>query len=286
MLRDKLKFEVGDTPPLHTSACIAFMHVLLVFDAIIFIPNVLAKTTDIEPQTLGFITFAIIVVAALFTFLQSRGRFGVGAGFVLFSGSYSAFLLCSLDAVKMGWLPLLATMSLLTAPLVFLYTFFIRFFRHIITPAVGGVVILLIATAMVPIGLGLWAGEEASVTRLGIGAVTVLTLTLLMLFAPPSLRLWGPLLAMACGYGAAALTVELHFEHSARAAWFGLPHFFGLAGPGAGLGDRASAAAPGLRHGHGGEHDREYGQHHARAADLRAGLPAGVLRPGAERALL
>lgn len=222
MIRDKLKFEVGDTPPLHTSACIAFMHVLLVFDAIIFIPNVLAKTTDIAPQTLGFITFAIIVVAALFTFLQSRVRLGVGAGFVLFTGSYSAFLLCSLDAVKMGGLPLLATMSLLTAPLVFLYTFFIRFFRHIITPAVGGVVILLIATAMVPIGLGLWAGEAASVTRLGIGAVTVLTLTLLMLFAPPSLRLWGPLLAMACGYGAAALTGELHFEHSARAAWFGL----------------------------------------------------------------
>ena len=223
MLRDKLKFEVGESPPLHTSVCIAFMHVLLVFDAIIFIPNVLGKTTGMPPQTLSFITFAIIVVAALFTFLQSRVRLGVGAGFVLFTGSYSAFLLCSLDAVKMGGMPLLATMALLTAPVVFLYTFFIRFFRHIITPAVGGVVILLIATSMVPIGLGLWAGEAASVTRLGIGAVTVLTLTLLMLFAPPALRLWGPLLAMACGYGAAALTGELQFEHSVHAAWFGLP---------------------------------------------------------------
>lgn len=223
MIRDKLKFDVGQTPPPHTTVCIALMHVFLVFDAVIFIPNVLGKTTDIAPQTLAFITFAIIIVAAAFTFLQSRTRFGVGAGFVLFTGSYSAFLLCSLDAVKMGGLPLLATMTLLTAPVVFLYTSFIRFFRHIITPAVGGVVILLIATSMVPIGLGLWAGETASVTRLGIGAVTVLILTLMMLFAPPSLRLWGPLLAMAGGYGAAALTGELHFEHAAHAAWFGLP---------------------------------------------------------------
>ncbi len=223
MIRDKLKFEAGDSPPLHTTVCIAFMHVLLVFDAVIFVPNVLGKTTDMPPQTLAFITFAIIVVAALFTFLQSRTRLGLGAGFVLFTGSYSAFLMCSLDAVKMGGLPLLATMTLLTAPVVFLYTFFIRFFRHIITPAVGGVVILLIATAMVPIGLSLWAGETASMARLGVGAVTVLTLTLLMLFAPPALRLWGPLLAMASGYGAAALTGELHFAHSAQAAWFGLP---------------------------------------------------------------
>jgi xanthine/uracil permease len=111
---------------------------------------------------------------------------------------------------------------------VFLYTFFIRFFRHIITPAVGGVVILLIATSMVPIGLGLWAGGEASdsavtLARMGIGAVTILTLTLLMLFGCTALRLWSPLIAMATGYGAAFLAGELTFTHSANAAWFGLP---------------------------------------------------------------
>lgn len=79
MIRDTLKFDVGQTPPPHTTLCIAFMHVLLVFDAIIFIPNVLGKTTDIAPQTLAFITFAIIIVAAVFTFLQSRTRLGLGA---------------------------------------------------------------------------------------------------------------------------------------------------------------------------------------------------------------
>jgi len=124
---------------------LAFMHVLLVFDAIIFIPNVLGKTSGIEPQTLAFITFCSIITSAVFTYLQSRTKFGIGAGFVMFTGSYSAFLLCSVDAVKMGGLPLLASMTLLTVPIVFLYTYFIRFFRHIVTPAVGGVVILLIA---------------------------------------------------------------------------------------------------------------------------------------------
>lgn len=228
MIRDTLKFDVGQSPPLHLAVCLAFMHVLLVFDAIIFIPNVLSKTVGVEPETLAFITFCTIVISALFTFLQSRTSLGIGAGFLLFTGSYSAFLLCSVDAVKMGGLPLLATMSLLTVPVVFLYTFFIRFFRHIITPAVGGVVVLLIATAMVPIGLSLWAGEVApgatvSLARLAIGAVTVLTLTLLMLFGAPVLRLWSPLIAMGLGYAAAFATGELTFTHTRHGAWFGLP---------------------------------------------------------------
>lgn len=235
MKRDSLKFEANESPPLLTAASLAFMHVLLVFDAIIFIPNVLGKTAGIGPQTLAFITFGSIIVSAVFTYLQSRTRLGLGAGFVLFTGSYSAFLLCSVDAVKMGGLQLLGTMTLMTVPVVFLYTFFIRFFRHIITPAVGGVVILLIAVSMVPIGLGLWAGEPAadfSVTlgRIGIGGVTVLVLTVLMLFGCTSLRLWSPLLAMICGYAAAYFAGELTFVHSENAAWFGLPPLSGWPG--------------------------------------------------------
>lgn len=57
------------------------MHVLLVFDAVIFIPNVLGKTVGVEPRALAFITFATILNAALFTFLQSRTRLGIGSGF-------------------------------------------------------------------------------------------------------------------------------------------------------------------------------------------------------------
>ncbi|OIN98135.1 MAG: hypothetical protein AUJ49_13770 [Desulfovibrionaceae bacterium CG1_02_65_16] len=228
MIRDSLKYDANESPPLHLASCLAFMHVLLVFDAVIFIPNVLSKTVGVEPHALAFITFSSIITSALFTFLQSRTRFGIGSGFLLFTGSYSAFVLCSVDAVRMGGLPLLATMSLLTVPVVFLYTFFIRFFRHIITPAVGGVVVVLIATAMVPIGLSLWAGSlrpgaSPSFARLATGGVTVCSLTLLMLFGRPALKLWSPLIGMACGYGAAALTGLLDFDNTAGSAWFGLP---------------------------------------------------------------
>jgi NCS2 family nucleobase:cation symporter-2/xanthine permease XanP len=228
MQGNQLKFDVSEQPSFFLTLSLALTHVLLIFDGIIFVPNVLGKTAGLDHNALRFITFATILVAALFTFLQSRRKSRIGAGFILFCGSYSAFLACSLDAVNMGGLPLLASMSLLTVPVIFLYTYFIRHFRHIITPAVGGVVVLLIAISLVPIGLDLWAGApdtlpEVRFARLGVGGVTVLILTLLMLFGNGRLKLWSPILALLGGYGAALATGLLHFEHSAGAAWIGLP---------------------------------------------------------------
>ncbi len=128
MKRDLNKFAVDEAPAPHLVFVLALTHVLLIFDGIIFIPNVLGKSAAIGGESLHFITFATLVVSAVFTFLQTRTRRGIGSGFILFTGSYSAFLLCSIDAVTMGGLPLLASMSLLTVPVVFLYTFFIRCF--------------------------------------------------------------------------------------------------------------------------------------------------------------
>ncbi|MBG0777461.1 MAG: hypothetical protein H0S85_13635 [Desulfovibrionaceae bacterium] len=227
MQRDALNIAVDERPSAPLAAALGLTHVLLIFDGIIFVPNVLGKTAALSSDALQFATFATLAVAALFTFLQSRRRFGLGAGFILFTGSYSAFLVCTQDAVRLGGLELLATMTLLTAPLVFLYTFFIRFFRHIITPAVGGVVILLIAVAMVPISLDLWAGEPtaraAPMATLGVGGLTILVLTGLMLFGNAALRIWSPLLALACGCAAALAAGQLHMTRAAALPWFGLP---------------------------------------------------------------
>lgn len=228
MSNDQLRYEAAESPPLPLCLALALIHVLIIFDGILFIPNVLGKSQLIAGDTLRFITFGTLITASIFTFLQSRRPFGIGTGFILFTGSYSAFLICTLDAVKMGGVELLATMTLLTVPIIFLYTFFIRFFRHIITPAIGGVVILLIAVSLVPIGLEIWAGTgkttpDLTLVKLGIGGVTALLLTVFMLFGNVTLKLWSPVIALAGGYITSALFGQLHFTHTMAAPWFGLP---------------------------------------------------------------
>ena len=230
MVDDQLRFAVEEEPPVLLSLLLACTHVLLIFDAVIFVPNILGKVTDVPAATLQFATFCIILIAALFTYLQSWHKRGFGAGAILFTGSYSAFLACSIDAVNMGGLGLLAGMTLMSVPVVFLYTYFIRFFRHIITPAVGGVVILLIAISLIPLALDLWTGPAgiASGTmsaRFMVGGLTVTVLVLLMLFGNSTLRMWSPFLGLGSGYVAAACTGLLQLEHSSGAPWFGLPVF-------------------------------------------------------------
>jgi NCS2 family nucleobase:cation symporter-2/xanthine permease XanP len=230
MTEDRLRYDVDEEPPVHLAFVLACTHVLLIFDAIIFVPNILGKVSDVPHETLRFATFGIILIAALFTFLQSRHTYRFGAGAILFTGSYSAFLACSIDAVNMGGMGLLATMSILSVPIVFLYTYFIRFFRHIITPAVGGVVILLIAVSLIPLAVDLWTGEAGlprSVisSRFMVGGLTVAVLVGLMLFGRGAIRMWSPLIGVASGYVAAASVGLLELNHSAHAPWIGLPEF-------------------------------------------------------------
>lgn len=227
MRRDRLRYGVNDIPPWGVCILLAVVHVLLIFDGIIFVPNVIGKSLPVPRETIEFVTFGSIVVAALATWLQSRRPLGLGSGFVLFSGSYSAFLVCSLDAVRAGGFATLATMALLTVPLVFLYTFFIRFFRHIITPAVGGVVVMLVGLALVQIGMDIWGGDadgsgEAQL-RFLVGLATVAPLTLCMLFGGARLKMWSPLISLGCGYAVAGMAGMLDFGHTSQAAWFGLP---------------------------------------------------------------
>lgn len=232
----KALFRTGDVgkagaeePGWMLSFFLGLIHVSLIFDGIIFLPNMIGKSTGTPADQVAFVTFATLLVAAFGSFLQAfrPGRFG--CGHVLFMGSYSAFLACTLMAVDMGGLPLLATMTLLSAPVVFLYSYFLRFLRHIVTPAVGGVLIILVALSLMPIAIELWQGGDPAQPHFGsfrnylVGLVTMGILVIFMLFGSHRLRLWTPLLGIGAGCLTASLLGILTLEHVHHAPWFGLP---------------------------------------------------------------
>ncbi len=117
---------------------------------------------------------------------------------------------------------------MLSAPVEFLISYFFRFLRKIFTPAVGGVVIMLVAVTIIPITLGLWVGEEGSPgagsrANLLIGLATFLTILGCAIFGGKKLRQWGPLLGLGSGYVTAALFGQLEMTNFNAAGWFGLP---------------------------------------------------------------
>lgn len=225
----KIAYDVNENPPVWMSLFLGFTHVALIFDAIVFIPNIIGKTTGIPPEQVEYLAFTSIIIAAIAVLIQTLRVGSIGCGYVLFAGSYSAFLVCSLDAVNMGGLPLMAAMGILAAPMVFLYAYFLRYLRHIVTPVIGGTVIMLVAMGLIPIGLDLWMGGDTHLPSFGSGAsyltgtVTIVTLMVLMITGNRVIRLWTPIIGMGIGYLTAWSFGLLELTHFHNVPLFGLP---------------------------------------------------------------
>ncbi|SDB13046.1 nucleobase:cation symporter-2, NCS2 family [Desulfonatronum thiosulfatophilum] len=228
---DRILHAADDKAGWGLSLLLGLTHVSLIFDGIIFLPIMIGKATLTPPEQVAFVTFATIIVAALGTLIQTLRVGRIGCGFVLFMGSYSAFLACTLGAVRMGGLELMATMTLLSAPVVFFYSYFLRFLRHIVTPQIGGIMIILVALSLMPIAIELWQGGLpdrpgfGSASNYIVGVITMSALVLLMLFGNTTLRLWTPLLGLGAGCAAAWFFGILELEQAVSAPWIGLPQW-------------------------------------------------------------
>ncbi len=228
-VNNKLLFDAQDKPAWPLALVLGLTHATLILDGIIFLPNMIGKSTQTPAEQVVWVTFATLVVSGMCTLIQTLRVRSIGCGFVLFMGSYSAFLGCVLSAVRMGGVELMATMTVLSAPVVLFYAYFLRFLRHIITPRIGGVMIILVALSLMPIAIELWQGGDPAVPGFGnmphylTGAATLVPLLGLMLFGNTLLRLWTPLLAIASGCAAAWLFGLFHFSHFHASPWFGLP---------------------------------------------------------------
>jgi NCS2 family nucleobase:cation symporter-2/xanthine permease XanP len=151
-------------------------------------------------------------------------------------GSSAAYLAGSIATLQAGGFPLLATLSILVAPVEFLMAYFLRFLRHIITPVVGGVILLLVVLSLVPLSLHEWTGEQGQAfygtwQNFLAGLITLCVLLGLSLFGNKSQRVWSPILGLVAGLSAAwafglfnAPKAEMDFPWlgSFRGVWPGL----------------------------------------------------------------
>ncbi len=232
--RTNLLYAADENPPPWVSLILSAQHVLLMFTGIIMVPVIMAKSFDLSPEEVNYLVFASIMVTSVTTLIQTVRVGKVGAGYVLFMGTSGTYLACTLDAMAIGGLALVATLCLLSAPVEFLFAYFLRFFRKIVTLAVGGVVVMLVTVSVAPIGLEMWTGtpgtpEFGSVENLLTGLATFVPILFIAVLGRPRIRLWAPIIGTAIGYtvGWHAGLVDLSRFHSASV--IGLPD---LAWPG------------------------------------------------------
>ncbi len=180
------------------------------------------------PEGLEWVVFASLLVSGLSTILQARPVGPIGAGYPLYMGTSSAFIGVSAAAVATGGLSLLATLVVASSLVQFLFAARLSFFRRMITPTVGGTVIMLIAVNVFPVATDLLSSVPAGFDPTAVSAAfaafaAFAAITLVSLYARGASRLWAPLIGILVGCIVAAPAGMLNWAPLQNAAWFGLP---------------------------------------------------------------
>lgn len=224
--RHNLVYDVSEQAPLWLAVVLGVQHVMLIYSEVTLLPVIMGRQAGAPEEQILFASGAAGIACGISTLIQvvRFGRFG--SGYTLFMGSSAAYMAGSVAALKAGGFPLLATLGILVAPIEMLMASFLRFLRHIVTPAVGGTILLLVVLSLVPVGLYEWVGETHSAAHgsrehLIIGLSTMWILLGLSLFGTRSLRLWCPLLGLAGGLLVSWLTGLFSVEKLAAYPWIG-----------------------------------------------------------------
>ena len=226
--RRNIRFAVDEDPPTPLAAGLGFQVVILIIAGIILTPTIVMRGAEQPPGITEWAVFAGLVVCGITTMLHARpiGRFG--AGYTLFMGTSGAFIAISIDAVKAGGVPLLAALVIGAALVQFLFSHFLGQLRKIITPTIGGTIILLIAVTVFPVVFSLLntrpdGDETAAIAGPMMALFTFVSIMLISLFAKGQSRLWGPLIGVIVGCGVAVYYGAMDFSGFRAASWVGLP---------------------------------------------------------------
>ena len=147
----KIRYAVDEHPPHLLAAGLGFQVVVLILAGIVLTPLIVLRSAGTGEEYTSWVVFAALCVCGITTIIQARPIGPIGAGYVLYMGTSGAFLAVSVTAVKLGGISLLATLVTVAALFQFAFASRLALLRKIITPAVGGTVIMLIAVTVFPL---------------------------------------------------------------------------------------------------------------------------------------
>ena len=222
-----IRYEPDEKAPHPLAAAMAAQTVLLILAGIMITPLVIARGAGASDSDTSWMVFAALVAAGVSTLLQLIRKGPIGSGYVLFVGSNVAFVGVSVAAIQAGGIPLLAVLGAAGAFATFAFTRWLPMLRAILTPAVGGTVLMLMALSVGPV---IWKmlsrplpGATLSNEHGFVFLLTLLVITVILLFAKGMLRLWAPLIGVALGTAVAAWFGHLDVTKVMAAPWIGIP---------------------------------------------------------------
>jgi xanthine permease XanP len=215
--------------PLGTALLVSLQQVSAMVVGVITPALLLSNILKFSAADTAYLVSMALLAAAVGTFLQTS-RFGLlGSGLLSVTGTSFAFIQPLIQAGQTGGLALMFGMSLVTAPVPLLLAPFLPRLRHVFSPLVSGIVVLLIGLSIIPEamrgivappgpGAPVWAGALVAV-------VVMAAVVLAQAIGRPWTRLAGILFGVAAGYLTCGLCGWLHAPPPSEQDWITLPRF-------------------------------------------------------------
>ena len=225
---ETIRYEPDERPPHSVAAAVGFQAAVVVLAPVVLSAVIIGRAANQPESYLNWIAFAALVVSGISTVLQAVRVGRIGAGHVLIMGTSGAFIAVCITALVKGGPALMASLIVVSSLFQFALAARLSLLRRIITPVVSGTVIMLIAVTVMPIVFGLLTDVPDGtpvVAPPASAAAAFVTLVVLALRAPASLRLWAPLIGIAAGCAVAAAFGLYDVRPVVEASWIGFPNY-------------------------------------------------------------
>ncbi len=198
---------------------------LLASATLLVTPVIVAQASGLGDWYINWMVFASLVVVGISTLIQARRVGPIGGGVVLpmFTAAF-AIPFC-ITAVVDGGPATLTTLVIISAVIQLAVSKWLFLLRRIVTPIVGGTVMMILSITLASVVFKLLDDATADEPVGGslTAFVTLVIVAALALRRSPILRLWGPLIGIIGGCITAAIFGIYDVNRIVEAPWIGLP---------------------------------------------------------------
>lgn len=219
-------YEPDEKTSLSLTAAIALQGVLLTTTTTALAMSLFANAAEFDSDYRTWTVIAAIIVNGIVTTLQSARVGLIGGGHNLIVGTAPSFIAIALLALDKAGPQTLSLLIVVSSLIQFALARWLPRARQIITPVVGGIVVMLIAASVMQVAVGRLAhGPADTPSYYGplVAAVTLALAAVLGLRARGKLRLFSPLVGILAACALAAVFGLYDPSEVADAAWIALP---------------------------------------------------------------
>ena len=221
-----IRYEPDENPPLLVAVGTGIQAALVNLGGIVLGAVIVFRIAGQPESYIPWAIFAALIVSGVTTYLQAARFWRIGAGHVLVMGTSGAFIAVCVTALVEGGPATMASLIVVSSLFQFLLASRLSLLRRIFTPVVSGTVIMLIAVAVMPIIFDTLKEVPEGVSPIAApvsALATLAVIALLIMRAPPSWRLWSPIIGIVVGCAVAAPFGLYNLAAVLESPWVGVP---------------------------------------------------------------